>query len=53
MATSILQRKKDLVYLIFFVVHLPVMLGKAGFGRYSVALASFILTTLLYFTEDA
>ncbi|KAF2714182.1 hypothetical protein K504DRAFT_479681 [Pleomassaria siparia CBS 279.74] len=27
MATSILQRKKDLVYLVFFLIHLPVMLA--------------------------
>jgi len=28
MAVSIFQRKRDLIYLVFFVVHLPVMLGK-------------------------
>jgi hypothetical protein len=28
MATSIFQRKRDLVYLIFFIIHVPVMLGK-------------------------
>jgi hypothetical protein len=28
MATSIFQRKRDLVYLIFFIIHIPVMLGK-------------------------
>ena len=27
MAVSIFQRKRDLIYLIFFLVHLPVMLG--------------------------
>jgi hypothetical protein len=27
MAISIFQRKRDLIYLIFFLVHLPVMLG--------------------------
>jgi hypothetical protein len=28
MATSIFSRKRDLVYLIFFIVHVPVMLGE-------------------------
>jgi hypothetical protein len=28
MAISIFQRKRDLVYLVFFIVHLPVMLGE-------------------------
>jgi hypothetical protein len=28
MAVSIFQRKRDLVYLVFFLIHLPVMLGK-------------------------
>jgi hypothetical protein len=28
MTTSIISRKRDLVYLIFFIVHLPVMLGE-------------------------
>lgn len=28
MASSILTRKRDLIYLIFFITHLPVMLGK-------------------------
>jgi hypothetical protein len=28
MATSIFQRKRDLMYLIFFIIHVPVMLGK-------------------------
>lgn len=28
MAVSIFERKRDLVYLVFFVIHLPVMLGK-------------------------
>jgi hypothetical protein len=27
MGDSILTRKRDLVYLIFFIIHLPVMLG--------------------------
>lgn len=27
MAVSIFQRKRDLIYLVFFIVHLPVMLG--------------------------
>ena len=27
MATSLFERKRDLVYLVFFIVHLPVMLG--------------------------
>lgn len=29
MAVSIFQRKRDLIYLVFFIVHLPVMLGKS------------------------
>jgi hypothetical protein len=28
MAISIFERKRDFVYLVFFIVHLPVMLGK-------------------------
>jgi hypothetical protein len=28
MVTSIFERKRDLVYLIFFIVHIPVMLGE-------------------------
>lgn len=29
MAVSIFQRKRDFVYLVFFIVHIPVMLGKS------------------------
>jgi hypothetical protein len=28
MAKSIFQRKRDLVYLVFFIIHVPVMLGE-------------------------
>jgi hypothetical protein len=42
MAVSIFERKRDLVYLVFFVVHLPVMLGKCS-----------SLEALVYFTSIA
>jgi hypothetical protein len=32
MAVSILQRKRDFVYLVFFLTHLPVMLGEFSVG---------------------
>lgn len=28
MAKSIFQRKRDLVYLVFFIIHVPIMLGE-------------------------
>ncbi|KAF1913130.1 transmembrane protein 6/97 [Ampelomyces quisqualis] len=34
MATSIFQRKRDLVYLIFFIIHIPVMLAFDLSGYY-------------------
>jgi hypothetical protein len=33
MAVSILQRKRDCVYLVFFLTHLPVMLGEFSVDR--------------------
>ncbi|KAF2637620.1 integral membrane protein-like protein [Massarina eburnea CBS 473.64] len=38
MATSIWQRKRDLVYLVFFVVHVPVMLGFDLTGYYPASI---------------
>lgn len=48
MATSILERKKDLVYLIFFLIHIPVMLGELDASPYLQYIASLILSYLLF-----
>ncbi|PSN69472.1 hypothetical protein BS50DRAFT_572606 [Corynespora cassiicola Philippines] len=46
MATSIFQRKRDLVYLIFFLTHLPVMLAFDLTSYYPAAIKPLWMTAL-------
>ncbi|KAF2125092.1 integral membrane protein-like protein [Dothidotthia symphoricarpi CBS 119687] len=46
MATSIWSRKRDLVYLVFFIVHLPVMLAFDLTSYYPLSLKPEWMTTL-------
>ncbi|OAL48010.1 hypothetical protein IQ07DRAFT_623101 [Pyrenochaeta sp. DS3sAY3a] len=46
MAVSIFQRKRDLVYLVFFIVHLPVMLGFDLTSMYPEAIKPLWMTSI-------
>ncbi|KAH4069891.1 hypothetical protein HBH70_076020 [Parastagonospora nodorum] len=46
MAKSIFQRKRDLVYLVFFIIHIPVMLGFDLSGYYPAQIKPLWMTSL-------
>ncbi|KAI8931205.1 hypothetical protein NX059_011554 [Plenodomus lindquistii] len=49
MATSIFQRKRDLAYLVFFIIHLPVMLAFDLTAFYPTSIKPTWMTTLREF----